>query len=36
MELVNDGWTLMMTRKATEGGMMRGVGGVHSWRYHLV
>ena len=36
MELVDDGRTLMMTRKDTEGGMMRGVGEVHSQRYHLV
>ena len=36
MELVDDGRTLMMTRKDTEGGMTREVGGVHSQRYHLV
>ena len=36
MELVDDSRTLMMTRKDTEGGMTREVGGVHSQRYHLV
>ena len=36
MELVDDSRMLMITRKDTEGGMMRGVGGVHSRRYHLV
>ena len=36
MELVDDGQKLMMTRKDMEGGMMRGVRGVHSRRYHLV
>ena len=30
MELVNNGQTLTMTRKDTEGGMTRKVGEVHS------
>ena len=36
MELVDDGRTLTMTSNDTEEGMMRGVGGVYSRRYHLV